>query len=75
VSGVPEVEPPSPSDVLKYPIAMIGLGLAVIFAVATSRDLGQPLAGILTALGAVSVLGGGALIAAWVVDRRRGDEE
>ncbi len=75
MSGVPEAEPPSPTDVLKYPVGMIVIGLALLFAVATSRDLGQPLAGILTALAVVSVLGGGGLIAAWVVDRRRTEQE
>ena len=75
MSGVPEPEPPSPTDVLKYPVGMIVIGLALVFAVATSRDLGQPLAGILTALAVVSILGGAALIAAWVLDRRSRDGE
>ncbi len=67
---MPDPDPPPPRDVLKYPLAMVAVGLALIFAVATSRDLGQPLAGILTVFAAVSVLGGGGLVAAWWLDRR-----
>lgn len=68
---MPEAAPSSSAAVLKYPAAMVVVGLAMLFAVATSRDLGQPLAGILTAAGGLAALGGAGLILAWVAYRRR----
>lgn len=58
--------------VLGYPVAMIVIGLTMLFGVATSDNLAQPLAGILIGAGLLAAGGGSALIVAWVAYRRRG---
>ena len=61
----------SPTSLLTYPAALIVIGLIVLFAVAGSDNLGQPLAGILTGAGVLAIIGGGGLILGWWLEQRR----
>ena len=66
-----EPAPPSTLGLLAYPAVLIVVGLAVLFAVAGSDNLGQPLAGIITGAAVLAVVGGAGLLIGWLIDRRR----
>jgi hypothetical protein len=66
-----EPAPPSSTGLLAYPAVLIGLGLVMVFAVAGSQDLGQPLAGILTGAGVLAILAGAGLVLGWILEQRR----